>query len=183
MFRRRRAASRGTPDAAAIVADIRRTIGRLDEERRRAATAAGRALVSQAEVKRACDEQLRALAAAFGEAEHAEVMARRAADGARRDADGASGSVGGCGAEGPDSDLTAFEQTAAGLRTVQDALDAAAEPIHALLAGARDNVEHSQRVLARARQIFDEQVREQVRLLGALERAEQQRIAREFRTR
>ncbi|SHG77733.1 hypothetical protein SAMN05443575_2750 [Jatrophihabitans endophyticus] len=148
-------------DPAAVADDIRRTIARLDDQRRLAARTAGRALVGQAEVQRACAQQLEALRAAFAEAEDAQTLALRAARTARRDGDAA---------------VEDYERTAAGLASVQDALGLATQPIHDLLAAARGNTERAREVLVRARAVLDDQLREQVRLLVAFERAERQRV-------
>lgn len=168
------------PSAADIADDLRATIVRLDAQRAAATRLAGRAFVNQAEVRRACHEQLDLLTRAAHEAQRGELLAADAAADAAAEAAGDAAAGAGPDAR-HDRDLDAFASTAAGLRTVQDTLDLAGEPVRALLVTAQQNADRAQDVLARAREVFDEQVRAQVRLLVALERAERARIARAHR--
>ncbi|GAB2467853.1 hypothetical protein [Jatrophihabitans fulvus] len=166
MFRRRRAADPADP--AVVLDGLRAAVARLEQQRSAAAEAAGRAFVSQAEVTRICTEQLAALAAAFGVAEECETTAVRAARAARDDADPSA------------EDL---ERTVEALRASQQVLGGAAEPIHALLAQARDNTAQAREVLARSRAVLDEQIRAQLRALQRFERAEMARAAAAARER
>jgi hypothetical protein len=154
------------PDPAALRDAIRQTIVRLDGERQAVAVAAGQALVSHAEAGRLCREQGRALSRAAQDAGDAAVVAERAAAWARADSS-------------PEAE--GYAQTAAALRTSQDVLAAAAEPVHALLADAAENVGRARAVLAESRAVLDTQLREQIRALQVVEAAHARMIAEQAR--
>ncbi|WP_375485494.1 hypothetical protein [uncultured Jatrophihabitans sp.] len=140
---------------------IRGAIVDLVERRDEAATAASSALLGQAEVQQAIREQHRRLVRARAQLDEALVLARRVAEETARD----DGEV----------EAIPFRSNVDGLQVQRDVVGSALDQLDDLQDVSSSHVGAAREVLVRSRATFDLALREQLRLLVALERLERSR--------
>ncbi|WP_375503319.1 hypothetical protein [uncultured Jatrophihabitans sp.] len=141
---------------------IRAAIVDLTERRDEAATATSAALLGQVEVQHALRDQHRRLQLALTQLDHALTLARRVAEDTARD-------------EGELAALP-FRGNVEGLGVQRDVVVAAIAQLDQLQDASRSHVGAARDVLGRSRAAFDLALREQLRLLVALERLERSRV-------
>ena len=141
---------------------IRAAIVELADRRDDAAAAASTALLGQVEVQHALHDQHRRLRVALEQLDDAVTLASRvAADIAREDGEPAA---------------LPYRGNVEGLQVQRDVIVSAIGQLEDLRDVSQSHVGAAREVLARSRAVFDEALREQLRLLVALERLDRTRV-------
>ena len=174
MLRRRK-----PTDPDELGAAIREAIRRMVEQRERVRIDAGRAFVNYAGVEHAIDAQRGHLAAARVDIEEALAAARAAGERAGAEALAAARHAGLDEEQAQAAAHTAaapYQHASAGLQHQGDVIDGTAEQLEAAAAAAAGEITRARALLAASAASLDAALKEQVALLGRLERAERARV-------